>query len=111
MAPETVPVRVAEEAATRVAKLGMQRELEQMIEHAKQTATGLRAISVTLEYDPACVHRDPTVVIWVYRDEPEDLTVFDRTGWDWNRWQGETFPPEVRIQITMISTYGDPDGW
>jgi hypothetical protein len=111
MAETTVPGTVAEDAAAGVAGLGMQGELEQMIEHAKRTAPGLRAIRVTLEYDPACPHNDPGVVIWVHRDEPADKSTFDRTGWDWSRWRGVTFPPEVCWHISMISVYGGPDGW
>ena len=44
----TIPVNVSAEAAARIAELGMQREFEEMIEHAKQTAAripGLRYVS------------------------------------------------------------------
>jgi hypothetical protein len=69
MSATTIPVTVAEDAAARVAQLGMQREFEQMIEHAKQALPHLRAIRVTLEYNPECPHEDPGVVIWAHRSD------------------------------------------
>jgi hypothetical protein len=111
MAETTIPVTVAEDAAARVAGLGLQREFGQMIEHAKQTAPGLRAIRVTLEYDPACPHNDPGVVIWVHRDEPADKHALGRTDQDWGEWEVATFSPQVLLNIVMISVYGGPDEW
>ena len=112
MAETTIPVIVAEDAAARVAELGMQREFGQMIEHAKQTAPGLRAIRATLEYDPACPSNEPQVVIWVYR---EDISLeeawTDQTEWNWGGWRVTTFPPEVRQHFVMLSLYGGPDEW
>jgi hypothetical protein len=111
MTETTIPVMVADDVTARVAELGLQREFEQMVEHARRTAPGLRAIRVTLEYDPACPSMEPQVVIWVQRDEPADQHAFDPTDWDWGGWQGETFPPQVFQHFVMISLYGDLDGW
>jgi hypothetical protein len=96
MTEATIPVMIAEDAAARVAELGMQREFEQMVEHIKRTAPGLRAIRVTLEYDPACPSMEPQVVILAHRDDLSgEEALKDRAGWDWGAWQGETFPPQV----------------
>jgi hypothetical protein len=112
MTEATIPVMIAEDAAARVAELGMQPELEQMIEHVKRTAPGLRAIRVTLEYDPACPSNEPQVVIWAHLDElSREEALKDRTGWDWGGWQGETFPPQVFQHFLMTWVYGGPDGW
>jgi hypothetical protein len=81
MAELKVPVQVAEDAAARLAELGMQSQFEQMLEHARQTASGLRAMRVTLEYDPECPHLDPGVVIWVHRDVPPEGPAADQTNY------------------------------
>jgi 2'-5' RNA ligase len=110
MAQDTIPVQVADDAAARVAELGLQRELEQMIEHARQTARGLRAIRVTLEYDPVYPANDPQVVVWVHRDVPPEGPAADKTGWQWAEWIARTFPPHVTLALCVMPTYGEPDG-
>jgi hypothetical protein len=112
MAETTIPVVVAEDAAARVAELGMQRELEKMIEHTRQVVPRLRAIHVTLEYDPACPSNDPGVVIWAHRDDLSAEEAWtDQTDWDWGGWKVTTFPPEVCQHFVMLSEYGDAHGW
>ncbi len=53
MTPTTIRITVTPEAAVRVAELGMQAELDQMLEHTRQTVPGLKSIEVqeTLPYD------------------------------------------------------------
>jgi hypothetical protein len=111
MAAATIPVTVAEDAAARVAALGMQREFEQMIEHAKQALPGLRAIRVTLEYDPECPTNPPGVVIWAHRDDSLWKGKLDPAEEDYTSWKISTFPPEVLWHITVMPVYGGPDGW
>jgi hypothetical protein len=105
-----VPVVVSEEAAARVAELGIQREMEQMIDHARATAPGLHAIHVELEYDPSCVHRDPLVAVIAYHDVPPEGAAKDRTSWDWAGWEAVTFPGQVLINMGLFSEYGEPYG-
>jgi hypothetical protein len=111
MAAPTIPIVVNEDAAARVAELGMQRELEQMLEHARQVVPDLRALRVTLEHDPARPEDEPQVVLWAYRDKPrpEDLSS-DRTDSDYAAWKIRTFPPEVCAHFVMLSVYGAADG-
>src|SRR5437870_5771116 len=80
----TIPVNVSAEAAARVAELGMQREFEEMIEHAKQTLPGVRWIHVTLEDSPE-VPGDLRVVAWVHRPPPANGD-FDSADWDYGSW-------------------------
>jgi hypothetical protein len=110
MAETTIPVTVAEDAAARVAQLGMQREFEQLIEHAKQVMPNLREIRVVLEYDPVYPSEDPAVLILAHRDEPAEATA-DRSDWDYSGWKVRTFPPEVCTQFVVMSTFGGSDGW
>src|SRR5437764_1205163 len=110
MAAATIPVTVAADAAARIAELGMQREFEHMIEHAKQTAPGLRSIRVTLEYDPECPTNDPGIVIWVHREDLLPPGQTDLVDWEWGGWQARTFPCEVCAHFVMISVLGGTDG-
>jgi hypothetical protein len=111
MTAETIPVTVAEDAATRVAELGVQREFEKMLEHAKEMAPHLRYLRVTLEYEPARPQADPGLVIWAHRSDTPPDDVMDWTDWNWARWQVETFPPQVFQHFALISVYGGIDGW
>jgi hypothetical protein len=111
MAQETIPVRVADDAAARVAELGMRRELEQMIEHARRTARGLKGIQVLPEYDPVHPTDPPEVIVWVHHDVPAEGPAADKTDLEWVEWLVHTFPPEVTHMLHMIPTYGAPDGW
>jgi hypothetical protein len=111
MSATTIPVTVAEDAAARVAQLGMQREFEQLIEHAKQVMPHLRAIRVTLEYTPYCPHEDPGVVIWAHRSDSPAPGTLDPITSEYSEWKIQTFPPEVGIHFTVLSVYGGADGW
>jgi hypothetical protein len=69
------PLTITPEAAARVAELGMQKELEQMIAYVREKVPGLNAIEVAIE---ECYEsRDETGVrIEAYSDrafEPEDI--------------------------------------
>jgi hypothetical protein len=111
MAEKSVEIQVDEDAAARVRELGMEREFEQMLEHARRTAPGFRRIHVTLQHDPACPHNDPGIILWVNRDDLADPTQRDTTDWEWSGWKVRTFPPEVCLHFSMISTYGDAHVW
>jgi hypothetical protein len=106
--PETVSVQIDADAAACVEALGMRREMDQMIEHALQTAPGIRAIRVRLEYDPVCPENEPLVVIGVYREAPPGGA--DDVNWGWWRWRANTFPSEVCLNLKLWTEYGDPDG-
>jgi hypothetical protein len=99
-ATATVPVTITPEAAARVAELGMQKELDLMLEHTRQVVRGLRAIKVVLE--PCYETRDePGITIWAVSPAAEDSE--DRTEWDWGSWLVETFPPQVFEHFVMMT--------
>lgn len=100
----TIPVTLTPHAAARIADLNLQAEFERMVEHTRQTAPGLRSISVTLGFDP-CPEVDPGIVLWAHRDHPGPG--YDPTNWNWGAWEVATFPPEVSVHFTMISTVAD----
>ena len=64
----TIPLTVTPEATAHITELGMQREFEQMLQHALLTVPDLESITVTLEYNPE-TGDDPRVVIWSYMDD------------------------------------------
>ncbi len=102
-----VPLTVTPEAAARVAELGMQRELEQMLEHARKTAQGLRAISVEL-WDQYDLDDEPRVVILarvVGRNPLED-----RIEGQWIDWRVTALPPDVCRHFVMLAEYEADDG-
>jgi hypothetical protein len=102
MSTATIPVTVTPEAAARVAELGMQRELDQMLEHAKQTIPGLRSILV--EESPHYEAGDEEgVTIWAVMHPPNPGE--DRTEWQWGRWVTGAFPPDVFRHFVLMTRY------
>jgi hypothetical protein len=93
MTPSTkpVPVTVTPEAAARVAELGFQTQIEQMIEHARHLPDVVRIEVVLNErYD---MGGEPGVSVWAWATRPFDPN--DSTDRDLTRWEVDTFPPEV----------------
>ncbi len=100
-----VPLMITPEAAARVAELGMQKELEQMIAQVREVMKGLVAIEVKIAecYDS----RDETgVSIEAYRDGPYDPE--DKTSRNLIGWAVETFPPQVLEHLCILPSYGNP---
>jgi hypothetical protein len=106
--PTTVPLTITPEAAARVAELGMQAELERMLDHTRQTVPGLRSIEVQLAL-PYDTGDETTLIIEVGMDDPYRLD--DPTWEQWSYWQISTFPPHVCRYFTMMPVYGPPHEW
>jgi hypothetical protein len=104
MAITTIPVCITPEAAGRVAELGMQVELEQMLEHTRQTVPGLRAVEVQLAL-PYDTGDETTLVIQATKDFPHHLT-YDPTEDEWGQWKVTTFSPDVCRHFVMLTVYG-----
>ena len=100
----TIPVFVTEEASRRVSLLGMQRELDAMIEWTRNNVPDLRAICVT-----PSVSRRPLkatlVVIKAHCDWNTEHPPTVPIEWDWAGWKAETFPPRVCANFIMSSTF------
>ena|SRR5438309_1166588 len=106
MSKISVPVTVTPEAAARVAELGMQAELERMLEHTRRAVPGLRAIEVQLAL-PYDTGNEDSVVIEASR--PNSHLAHDPTDSDWGRWKVATFPPDVCRYFVMMSVYDATD--
>jgi hypothetical protein len=99
----SIPVTVTPEAAERVAELGMQAELECMIEHTRQTVTDAQRIQVVL--DPAYDTGDePYLTIEAYRDLSR-YEENDPTWRQWSRWSTTTFHPDVYRHFCLMILY------
>lgn len=94
----TVPVMITPEAAARIAKLGMQGVVEQMIEHACCVLPELESIQVSL-YERFDLGDDPGLSIDLYSRRPYDR--LNREERSLVRWMVTEFPPEVLQWIIM----------
>ena len=105
--PATVPVTVTDEAAARIAELGIRAEVEEMIDHTLKTITCLRRIEIRLE-GPYDTHDDPYLTINGYR-EPESTLIPDEECRQWSRWYVDRFPPRVREHVNLMLGDDYPD--
>ncbi len=101
-----VPVTIHPAAADRVAELGMEKEMRQMIDHALHVVPDLVAIEVEIaeRYD---MGGEPGVRIIPYSDRP--FIPEDNTWDDLCRWQIGTFPPQVLEHLHILLTPGRPN--
>jgi hypothetical protein len=103
-APTTIPVTVTPEATAHVAELGMEKELDQMLEHARQTIPGLQRLDVWLA-PPYDTGDEDSVIIGITR--AFSSRVENDPTWDqWRDWKIQTFPPEVCIHFATLIGYG-----
>jgi len=100
-----VPLEVTEEAAAHVATLGMQQELEQMLDWVRQHVASLREIRVAMRRRFAGGKIPPYVHIWASRAKPAEGTPYDLIEWEWAGWKAQTFPPQVCTSFTLMCTY------
>lgn len=100
-----VPVTISPEAAARVAELGMQKEMEQMIAHVREVVPSLVAIEVEIaeRYD---LGGEPGISIIPYSDQP--YVEEDRTSWELIGWESRTFPPQVLEHFAILIVNGRP---
>jgi hypothetical protein len=105
MTATTIPVIVTAEAAAQVASLGMQRELEQMIEWARQNVPTLKAIRVALGYPRGALNGERPVLIWAHREEAADLSTIHLPDLEWGIWKAQTFPGAVCLRFTLASAF------
>src|SRR5208283_781537 len=103
--PTTIPVTILPEAAARIAELGMQREYDEMLQHALQAIPALRSIEVQLA-PPYDTGDDPRVVIEATTDL--DAPGIDQAEKQWGDWVINTFPSAVWAHFRMLTMPGTP---
>jgi hypothetical protein len=104
-----IPVHITPEAAARIAELGMEREVQQMLDHTKQTVRGLESIGVTT---------------WDSDSDPQGPAHLMLTGWrpgmpssvedllpesEWGSWFVRAFPPQVAWWFIFVIEYRGND--
>jgi hypothetical protein len=85
-----VPIRIEPEAAERLRELGLQTELDRLLDHTRKTVADLRRIDVAL-YDDPDESAQPRVHLLAVVDHaysPDD----DQEA-SWGRWFVTAFPP------------------
>jgi hypothetical protein len=107
-APSTVPVTVTEQAAAHVAELGMQAELEQLIEQTRRLVPALKHIEVVLAL-PYDTGDEPGIVIEAWRGDT--YRPGDPAEDQWDDWKIRTYSPDIWRHFTMMTHYlGDHAG-
>ena len=102
-ATQAIPLTVEPEAAALVAELGLQAELEQMLDHARRTITGLQSLGV--KFAPAYDTGEEGIIIEAVRS-PASRETSDWTWEQFSRWKVSTFSPDVWRYFTLLDEYG-----
>jgi hypothetical protein len=100
-----VPLVVTEEAASHVAQLGMQQELEQMLDWVRHHVISLLGIRVEMSGRSLPLGVRPCVFIRAHQGHPAENAPPDLVEVDWVGWQFQTFPFEVYTHFTLICRY------
>ena len=104
-----IPVVIRPEAAARIEELGIHREVEQMLEHTRQSVPGLEAIEVEAwddEFEPG----QPHLSINAWRPPSGAATPDYEPEQSWGSWLVRTFPPEVARWLSFDLLYRSDNG-
>lgn len=107
-----VPVEMAPGAAELIRELGLRRQVEEMIEHTRQTVAGLRSIEIDVWYEHDPEDRPPLPHLTVIgRRDGHRPSADSGTERDWFEWSVRTYPPEVKQHVSFTVRYrGDHAG-
>jgi hypothetical protein len=99
MLTATVPLDVTPEAAARIKELGIQAEVERMIDHALKTVRGIRRVEITLEPVNE-VYDEPYLSARAYRE----FALSSETSPELARfsdWKTQNFSPDVLWRFSL----------
>src|SRR5947209_7769529 len=102
-AMHAIPLTIEPEAEALAAELGVQKELDQIIDHARRTITGLQCLNV--KFAPAYDTGEEGIIIEAIRD-PASPAIND---WTWDQssdWKLASFSPDVYRHITLLDEFG-----
>ena|SRR5258708_11510637 len=106
MTPTTVAMDVSPEAADRISELGIQDEVDRMIDHAMKTVQGVKQVVISLE-PPNDMYDEPYLSARAYRD----LTFWSEDNPDadrFRRWKTESFSPDVLSKFGLFLRWDAP---
>jgi len=103
MPSESIPVTITEDAAAWIQERGLQRELEQMIEYAKQTTSNTIGFKVTAGLKEKWPESLRGILISVMRVAPAGSRP-DMIEYQWIKWIMDNLP-HVPSGMSMISWY------
>ena len=98
-----VPLIVTEEAASHVAKRGLQQELEQNLAWVRRNVADLDGIRVEL----FAARGGRMLVVINTHHLPSEGLQYPRLLWDWVAWRMQTLSPEVGSEF-LLSPYHPP---
>ncbi len=107
MSTTTVPVTITPEAAARAAELGLQREVEMIVDHLKQNVADLSSIEVE-EAWPYDTGDETNVLINAYVNRR--WTADDPTKAWFRDWKINTFPPRVCWYLSTLILFAPNHG-
>lgn len=102
----TIPVTIQPDAAAFLAEIGMERDLERMLDHAKATIAHLYAIDIELHDYPET--GPPSLTIHAHRDPYPGES--DRAWLTFSNWAGATFRPEVLQNMSLMTVDHSDEG-
>jgi hypothetical protein len=94
----TVPITVTAEAAARIAALGLETDVDRMIEHVRKDLPEVERIEVIL-YDRYELGDEPGVSIDIYSHQRFDAAA--ATDDRLTRWMVKEFPPRVLEHVLL----------
>lgn len=106
MTTAIVPVTISNEVQARVEELGLRRELETILEHARNTIPGLRFLNVSLERCPE-MPDSPKILIDAHRPHLGDAERDAQNAW--TEWELKSLTPNVLAQVTLLPFFEGAD--
>jgi hypothetical protein len=106
MSMTVVPVQLGEGVETWLAQLGMQKELQTMIDWVQQNVPGVQGIRVELaKYESFYLEGKRHATIWAHCDLPAEEVLNDVTLVGWGIWKAQTFSARVCVHFTMMCAF------
>jgi hypothetical protein len=105
MTAMVVPVAMEEGVAAFVDELGMERELQMMLDWVRANVSGLVGIRVDLYPPHARPQEKQCVFLGAHRDLSREQALKDMIELNWGIWKAQTFPPRVCNHFTMMNHF------
>jgi hypothetical protein len=95
MATTTVPTTIKQQAVEMARELGVERELEAILEEGRRTVKGLRSLEVDADMESSM---GPEIIIWAKVDPDSEG---DPSHLAWWSWRIERYGPDVAADFCV----------